>query len=32
MTEENEEYFKNNDICRFCEKKIVSGKARDHCH
>ena len=32
MTEEDEEDFKNNDICRFCEKKIESDKIRDHCH
>ena len=32
MTEENEEDFKNNDICRFCEKEINSVKVRDHCH
>ena len=32
MTKENEEDFKNNIICRFCEKEIVSDKVRDHCH
>ena len=32
MTKEKEEDFKNNNICRFCEKKIVSDKVRDHCH
>ena len=32
MTKENEEDFKNNNICRFCEKEIVSDKVRDHCH
>ena len=32
MTEENELDFKNNNICRFCEKNIESDKARDHCH
>ena len=32
MTEEDEEDFKNNNICRFCEKEIVSDKVRDHCH
>ena len=31
MTKENEEDFKNNIICRFCEKKILSDKVRDHC-
>ena len=32
MTEEDEEHYKNNNICRFCEKNIVSDKVRDHCH
>ena len=32
MTEEDEEVFKNNNICRFCEKFIESDKVRDHCH
>ena len=32
MTKENEEDFKNNNICRFCEKYILSDKVRDHCH
>ena len=32
MTDENEEDFKNDDICRFCEKKIESDKVRDHFH
>ena len=32
MTKENEEDFKNNIICRFCEKQILSDKVRDHCH
>ena len=31
MTEEDED-FGNNNICRFCEKKILSDKVRDHCH
>ena len=31
MTEENEKDFKNN-VCRFCEKEILSDKFRDHCH
>ena len=31
MTEENEEDFKNK-FCRFCEKELLSDKARDHCH
>ena len=32
MTEEDEEDFKNNNVCRFCEKIIESDKVRDHCH
>ena len=28
----DEEDYKNNDICRFCEKFIESNKVRDHCH
>ena len=32
MTEEDEEDYRNNIICRFCEKKIESDKVRDHCH
>ena len=32
MTKENEENYKNNKICRFCEKEILSDKVRDHCH
>ena len=32
MTQEDEEDYKDNNICRFCEKKIITYKARDHCH
>ena len=32
MTQEDDEDFKNNKICRFCEKIIESDKVRDHCH
>ena len=32
MTEEDEEDYKNNNICRFCEREILSDKVRDHCH
>ena len=32
MTEEDEEDFKKDNICRFCEKIIESGKVRDPCH
>ena len=31
MTEEDEEDYRNNSICRFCEKNIESDKVRDHC-
>ena len=32
MIDEDEEDFKNNNICQFCEKEILSDKVRDHCH
>ena len=32
MTEENEEDYRINNICIFCEKEILSDKVRDHCH
>ena len=32
MTKEDEEDYKNNNNCRFCEKNIESDKVRDHCH
>ena len=32
MTEKDEEDYKNNNICRFCEKNIESENVRDHCH
>ena len=32
MTQEDEENYKNNNTCRFCEKNIESDKVRDHCH
>ena len=32
MTQEDEENYKNNNICQFCEKNIESDKVRDHCH
>ena len=32
MTQENEEDFRINNTCRFCEKEILSDKVGDHCH
>ena len=32
MTKEDEEDYKNDNICRFCEKEILNNKVRDHCH
>ena len=32
MTQEDEEDYKNNNTCRFCEKEIILDKVRDHCH
>ena len=32
MGEEDEEDYRNNNICRFCEKNIDCDKVRDHCH
>ena len=32
MTKDDEEDYKNNIICRFCEKNIETDKVRDHCH
>ena len=31
MTEEEQEDFENNNICRFCEKNIESDKVRYPC-
>ena len=31
-TEKEEEDYRKNNICRFCEKNIESDKVRDHCH
>ena len=31
MTEEDEEHYRNNSICRFFERNIESDKVRDHC-
>ena len=32
MTHEDDEDFKNNNVCRFCEKFIESDEVRNHCH
>ena len=32
MTDEDEEDFRNNNFCRFCEKIIECDEIRDHCH
>ena len=32
MIEEDEEDYRNNNICRFWEKNIDCDKVRDHCH
>ena len=32
MTQNDEEDYRNNKICRFCEKEILSDKVKDHCH
>ena len=32
MADEDDEKYRNNNICRFCEKFIESDKVRDHCH
>ena len=32
MTEENEEDYRINNFCRFCERNIDCDKVRDHCH
>ena len=32
MTQDDEEDYKNEIICRVCETKTESDKVRDHCH
>ena len=32
MTQEDEQDFDDNNICRFCEKETISNKDRDHYH
>ena len=32
MTGRDEEDFENDNLCRFCEKELLSERVRDHCH
>ena len=32
MRDDDEEEYRNGNVCRFCEKEILSDKVRDHCH
>ena len=32
MSKKDEEDYRDNIICRFCEKEIITDKVRDHCH
>ena len=32
MSEEEEVQFQSSNTCWICEKLIVEGKVRDHCH
>ena len=32
LKDEDEEEYRNDNVCRFCEKEIMSDKVRDHCH
>ena len=32
MIEKDEEDYRYNNICQFCEKNIECDKVRDHCH
>ena len=32
ITKEDEEHYRNNNICGVCEKEILIDKVRDHCH
>ena len=31
-TQEDKEYLRKSNFCRFCEKKIIDNKVRDQCH
>ena len=32
LTEGDEEDYRNNNICQFCEREVLIDKVRDHCH
>ena len=32
MTQADEDRFRNNNICWFCENDVNSNKVRGHCH
>ena len=32
ITEKDEDVYRKDKICRFCEKNIECDKVRDHCH
>ena len=32
MKQKDEEGYRSNNTCRFCEKEKLSDKVRDHCH
>ena len=32
MTTENENNYRNSEICWICSQKIIKDKVRDHCH
>ena len=32
MKQEDKEDFDDKNVCRLCEKEILSDKVRDHCH
>ena len=32
MTEKDEELFRNKNVCRFCEKEIISDNVKGHEH
>ena len=32
MTKEDEDVYRNNNICQFCESEKLSDKVKDHCH